>query len=172
MLKRFFSCNCRGFALAIPVLGAFALAYWFQPVHSADPDATNAMIGTCVDRERAAGRSGRACIGRISGPCKASPENIHRDDKMQCDEREFVLWSQLVQKELAALEKLLSPEQLEKLRQSQSLWIKYQSDDCRLPYVFFSQGEAEISGPSCTIELKAARALQLRAWRDALKRGQ
>jgi hypothetical protein len=37
-----------------------------------------------------------------------------------------------------------------------------------MPYVLFAQKIAEFSGPACTIEAKAARALQLRAWRDAL----
>lgn len=166
-LKRLF-CNCRGFALAVPLLAAFAFVYWQQPAAGADPAATNALIGTCVDAERAANRSGRACIGRVTNPCKAKTENSHRDDKMECDEREFVLWSQLVQREYAALETLLEPNKRETLRNSQALWVKYQSDDCRVPYVLFSKDKAEFAGPACTIEIKAARALQLRAWRDAL----
>jgi uncharacterized protein YecT (DUF1311 family) len=161
-------CNCRGFSLAVPLLATFAYVYWQQPAISADPDTTNAIIHNCVDAERTAGRSGRSCIGQVTVPCKAKPENAHRDDKIECDEREFVLWSQLVQKEFAVLEKLLKPMQQEKLRLSQDLWIKYQSEDCRMPYVLFSQKIAEFSGPACTIETKAARALQLRAWRDAL----
>lgn len=162
-------CNCRGFSLAVPLIATFAFAYWLQPAISGDPNVTNAIIHSCVDAERTAGRSGRSCIGRVTGPCKAKPDNDHREDKKECDEREFVLWSQLVQNELSALEKQLKPEQLEKLRHSQDLWIKYQSEDCRVPYVLFSQEMAESSGPACTIEVKAARALQLRAWRDALK---
>ena len=131
----------------------------------------SAIIYQCVDRERAAGRSGRVCIGKVTEPCKARAENPHRDDKIECDEREFVLWSLLLRKEVAALEKRLDPQQREKFRQTQDLWLKYQSDDCRLPYVLFSREKAEFSGPACTIELKAARALQLRAWRDALSVG-
>lgn len=171
MFKRI-PCNCRGFSLAVPLLAAFAYAYWLQPAISGDPNVTNAIINTCVDAERTAGRSGRACIGRVTGPCKSRPENAHREDKIECDEREFVLWSQLVQKEFAALETQLRPAQQEKLRLSQKLWIKYQSDDCRLPYVLFTREKAEFAGPACTIEVKAARALQLRGWRDALKAGQ
>jgi len=164
-------CSCRGFALAVPFLAAMAYGYWLQPVRSVSPEITNAILHECVDAERAAGRSGRICIGKVTRPCKAKPENAHRDDQMECDEREFVLWSQLQQKEFAALEKQLNPKQREKLRHSQELWVKYQSDDCRLPYILFSQGWAESAGPACTIELKAARALQLRAWRDALTQG-
>jgi uncharacterized protein YecT (DUF1311 family) len=162
-------CNCRGFSLAVPLLAAFAYVYWLQPAISSDPNVTNAIIHSCVDAERTAGRSGRVCIGRVTGPCKAKPQNAHRADKIECDEREFVLWSQLVHQEFAALEKQLKPAQQEKLRLSQDLWIKYQSEDCRVPYVLFTREMAEFSGPACTIEVKAARALQLRAWRDALK---
>ena len=168
---KFSVCNCRGFALAVPVIAALAYAYWLQPASGVNPEATNAILHECVDAERAAGRSGRTCIGRVTGPCKARPENAHRDDKMECDEREFVLWSQLLQKEFAALEKRLDPQKREKLRQSQELWVKYQSDDCRMPYILFPQQRAESAGPACTIELKAARALQLRAWRDTLSHG-
>lgn len=168
MLKRAL-CNCRGFSLAVPLLATFAYVYWLQPAISSDPNVTNAIIHTCVDAERAAGRNGRACIGRVTGPCKAKPENAYREDKIECDEREFVLWSQLVQKEFAALEIQLKPEQQDKLQLSQNLWIKYQSVNCRIPYILFTQKKAEFSGPACTIEVKAARALQLRSWRDALK---
>ena len=164
-------CKCRGFSLAVPVLATLAYAYWMQPANGADPDVTNAIIYKCVDAERAAGRSGRVCIGKVTEPCKAKAENTHREDKIECDEREFVLWSLLLRKEIATLEKHLDPQQREKLRQTQDLWVKYQSDDCRLPYVLFSQERAEFIGPACTIELKAARALQLRAWRDALSMG-
>ena len=170
MLKISF-CKCRGFALAVPFIAALAYATWLQPARSVSPEATNAVLHQCVDAERATGRSGRSCIGKVTGPCKARSENAHRDDKMECDEREFVLWSQLLQKEFAALEKQLNPQQREKLRHSQELWVKYQSEDCRLPYILFSRETAESTGPACTIELKAARALQLRAWRDALSHG-
>jgi uncharacterized protein YecT (DUF1311 family) len=162
-------CNCRGFSLAVPLLATFAYVYWQQPAISGDPNVTNAIIHGCVDGELNAGRNGRACIGRVTGPCKAKSDNAHRDDKIECDEREFVLWSQLVQKEFAALHKQLKPAQQDKLQNSQNLWIKYQSADCRIPYVLFTQDRAEFVGPACTIEVKAARALQLRAWRDALR---
>lgn len=158
----------RGFSLAVPMLAMLAYAYWLQPANSVDPDVTNAILQECVDAERIAGRSGRMCIGKVTQPCKAKAENAHREDRIECDEREFVLWSLMLRKEFAALEKALDPDQREKLRQSQELWIRYQSSDCRLPYVLFSRDKAEFSGPACTIELKAARALQLRAWRDAL----
>ena len=161
-------CNCRGFTLAVPFLAAMAYAYWVQPAVGGSPDETNAILGTCVDSERTAGRSGRACIGRVNGPCKARPENAHPDDQTECDEREFVLWGQLQQKEFSALKAVLSPEKQKKLQDAQDLWIKYQSDDCRLPYSFFSKDKAAVMGPACTIELKAARALQLRAWRDTV----
>jgi uncharacterized protein YecT (DUF1311 family) len=168
MFKRVL-CNCRGFSLAVPLLATFAYVYWQQPAMSGDPNVTNAILHTCVDAERTAGRSGRVCIGRVTGPCKAKPDNAHREDKIECDEREFVLWSQLVQKEFAALKKQLKPAQQEKLQNSQNLWIKYQSDNCRVPYALFTQEMAEFSGPACTIEVKASRALQLRGWRDAFK---
>ena len=164
-------CKCRGFSLAVPVLATLAYAYWLQPAIGGDPDATNALLGKCVDRERAAGRSGRACIGKVTEPCKAMAENDNREDRIECDEREFVLWALLLKKEFAALEKRLDPRQREKLQQTQGLWVKYQSEDCRVPYILFSRERAEFAGPACTIELKAARTLQLRAWRDALSKG-
>ncbi len=165
------TCNkftCRGFALALPMVLAFTYAFLTQDANSANPDKTNAMIHQCVDAEFGSGHDGRACIGRVTGPCKSDPANAHNDDQMQCDEREFVLWSQLVQKEFAALEGMLDLERRDKLRKSQDLWIAYQSTDCRLPYALFKADKAAAAGPACTIELKAARALQLRAWREVL----
>ncbi len=168
MMPICFSFTCRGFALAVPLAAVFTYAFLTQSVNSANPDQTNAKIYQCVDAERGAGHDGRACIGRVTMPCKSNPANAHKDDQMECDEREFVLWSQLVQKEFAALERLLDLDQRDKLRKSQDLWIEYQSTDCRLPYALFKAEKAAAAGPACTIELKAARALQLRSWRDAL----
>ncbi len=160
---------CRGFSLFLPIAVLVGYFYWVKAVDGGNPDRTNALLANCVDAERAAGRTGRACIGRVTDPCKKNPANAHIDDQMECDEREFVLWSQLVQKELAQLESLLKPDQRNKLRDAHAMWIEYQSADCRLPYTFFSQDRAVLEGPACTIDLKASRALQLRAWRDTLE---
>ena len=151
------------------ILAGLAAMALFAGASRAGPAETNARLAACVDAERAAGRSGRACIGRVTGPCRRDPGNAHREDQMECDEREFVLWSQLVQKEMAALEALLNAEQRKKLRRTQDLWIAYQSADCRLPYALFAISQAERAGPACTIDVKATRALQLRAWREALQ---
>lgn len=169
-MQRIFNFGCRGFALFAPLAVVMAWLYWVQVADSASPEKTNALLGECVESERAAGRNGRACIGRVTGPCKKDPANAHAEDQMECDEFEFVLWSQLVQKELAKLEALLKPDQRTKLQESHKLWIAYQSADCRLPYAFFPEEKAISDGPACTIELKAARALQLRAWRDAVEK--
>jgi len=167
-MPKAFNFACRGFSLFLPVTLAVVYFYWVKSANSADPNETNALISACVSSERAAGRSGRACIGRVTVPCKAKLENAHIEDKIECDEREFVLWSLLVHKELAALEKRLQPEQRKKLQAAHELWIAYQSADCRFPYAIFKESKAVAAGPACTIELKASRALQLRAWRDAL----
>ncbi|MDA7946288.1 MAG: lysozyme inhibitor LprI family protein [Hyphomicrobiaceae bacterium] len=161
-------CGCLRFSRAVSLVMVVLFVAWQNPAAGADPDTTNAIISTCVDGERASGRDGRACIGRVTGPCKAKSDNAYREDQMECDEREFVLWSQLVQKEYGLLKKLLTAEQREALQNSQSLWVRYQSDDCRLPYAFFAKDMADFAGPACTIKLKASRVLQLRAWRDAL----
>lgn len=167
-MSKCFSFTYRGFTLAVPMAAVIIYALLTQSVNSANPDQTNAKIHHCVDAERGAGHDGRACIGRVTMPCKSNPANAHKDDQMECDEREFVLWSLLVQKEFAALERLLDLDQRDKLRKSQELWIEYQSTDCRLPYALFKADKAVAAGPACTIELKAARALQLRSWREAL----
>lgn len=167
-MSKAFNFFCRGFLLLLPVALAVIYFYWVKNADGADPSETNALISACVSSERAAGRSGRACIGQVTVPCKAKPENAHIEDKIECDEREFVLWSLLVNKELAALEKQLEPDQRKKLHAAHKLWVAYQSADCRFPYVIFKESKAVSAGPACTIELKASRALQLRAWRDAL----
>jgi len=169
-MPRFFTFACRGFAFLMAVAAVFGYLAWSGVADSVTPDETNALIGACLDSERAAGRTGRSCIGRVTNPCKARAENAHVDDQLECDEREFVLWSQLLQKELARLEALLKPDQRQKLKASHAMWTDYQSAECRLPYAFFPRSEAIFEGPACTIELKAARALQLRAWRDMLER--
>jgi len=134
-------------------------------------DRTNAMIGECVDRERAAGRSGHACIGRLSAQCKARPDNAHRADKMECNEREYVLWALLAENELKRLSAALGAAQRAALKKTQELWLSYIAEECRLPYVLFGQEQGSEWGPACSIRHNAARALELRAWRDALAGG-
>lgn len=168
-MPKYLSFTCRGFSFFAPIAVLLGYLYWVDAVDGANPERTNALLGECVDAERAAGRFGRACIGRVTTPCKQNPANAHIDDQMECDEREFVLWSQLLQKELAKLESGLKPDQRKELQSAHAMWIEYQSADCRLPYAFFSQDRAAREGPACTIDLKASRALQLRAWRDMLE---
>ncbi len=172
-MPNFLKFSCRGFSLLVPLVAAFAYAWWVgDAAGTGSPEETNARISVCVDSERAAERSGRACIGAVTDRCKADPDNAHIDDQMECDEREFTLWNLLLHDELAKLEIRLDPSQREKLAEAQAMWVAYQSADCRLPYVLFAQDRAVFDGPACTIELKASRALQLRGWRDALGKRQ
>ena len=159
---------CRGFALLVPVLALMAYLWWTGTARSGDPSVTNALIDTCVAIERKTGRNGLACVGRVLVPCKADPDNAHKEDQMECDEREFVLWNRLMVQELRALRAKLSEEKKAKLRETQGLWDKFHTANCRLPYALFEGDKADFAGPACSIDLLAARAIQLRDWREAL----
>lgn len=159
---------CRGFALLVPILALMVYLLWTGAARSGDPSVTNALIDNCVDVERKTGRGGLACVGRVQVPCKADPDNAHKDDQMECDEREFVLWNRLMVQELRALRGALAEKKKAKLRQTQDLWDKFHNANCRLPYALFKQDKAAFAGPACSIDLLAARAIQLRDWREAL----
>ncbi|MCG8561694.1 MAG: hypothetical protein MI824_17995 [Hyphomicrobiales bacterium] len=124
---------CRGFALLVPVLALMIYLWWVGTARSGDPSVTNALIDTCVDIERGTGRNGLACVGRVLVPCKADPDNAHKADQMECDEREYVLWSRLMVQELKALGAKLSAEKKAKLRETQGLWDRFHTANCQLP---------------------------------------
>lgn len=160
---------CRGFSLLVPLVAVFAYVFLVKGAGGVDPNKTNALIRDCVEAERAAGRDGRACIGRIATPCKQDPDNVHKEDQMECDEREFTMWDLLMDAEFEALQATLDDTGAKvKLQETQDLWRAYHKADCRLPYALFERPRAQALGPACTIALTAARAIELRTWREAL----
>ncbi len=179
----FLTFACRGFAMALPMAVLFGYYAWLV---SAGPDApradaaprtdaakadrSNAVIATCVDAERAAGRSGAACIGRFYGPCQARPDMQAPAEQSECLEREFVLWRRVMgEAKAAVLERLASPAKAAKLQEAQTLWAAFHAKDCRLPYHLLDrEAGAEALGLKCSIDRTARRALQLRDWLDRL----
>ncbi len=131
---------------------------------------SNRVIAVCVGEEIAAGRTGTACIGRFARPCQRREDMRSQPDQVECTQREFVLWTGLMNGELRAFKALISDEKKRTaLARSQALWRAYHQENCRLAYALLSDAAlAERTGSWCSLRLTAYRALELSAWRRRL----
>ena len=144
------------------VLGFLAAAAGLAPVVQASGSGSDA-INTCVQAERAAGKDGLSCIGKLADPCLERPENSSTLAQFECVSKETVLWDNMLNAEYQQLRGLLGSEKKRiALRDAQRLWIKYRDADCGLARVFYDGGT--ISTPiaaNCVLRKTARRAIEL-----------
>ena len=130
--------------------------------------AAGDAIHACVQAERAAGKDGLSCIGRLANPCLERPENASTVAMYECIRKETVLWDNMLNAEYKQLRALLGSEKKRiALRDVQRLWIKYRDADCGLAQVFYDGGT--ISTPiaaNCVLHKTARRAIEILVWRE------
>lgn len=145
------------------VLGLLAGVAGLAPA-AAGADA----IKACVEAERAAGKDGLACLGRLSDPCLKRPENSSTIGQYECMSKEIKLWDNMLNAEYKQLRGLLrNGDQRTALRDVQRSWIKYRDSDCSLARVFFEGGTiATVIGANCVLRKTARRAIEVLVWRE------
>ena len=130
--------------------------------------AAGDAIDACVQAERAAGKDGLSCIGKLANPCLERPENASTIAMYECIRKETVLWDNMLNAEYKQLRGLLESERKRiALRDVQRLWIKYRDADCGLARVFYDGGT--ISTPiaaNCVLYKTARRAIEILVWRE------
>jgi len=79
-------------------LGFLALAVALATLASQKPALADdaATINACLEKERAANRSGRDCIGRVSDPCLKLSGNETTQGMVECVDSETKVWDNLL----------------------------------------------------------------------------
>ena len=149
-------------------LAVSVLSIWlFVPVERAHatPDED---LASCVVQAKPGLAAQTVCIGLVAKACLADPSNTAMDEKIECVQREFVVWDLMMKREYAALLANLKDPATARLKEAQKRWVAFQKKNCRLPYALFSSAKAALAGPWCSVDAFAVRALNLRAWRQDL----
>lgn len=157
---------------AILTLSAWALA---APAlaQEADQAALSAKdrttIETCLAGQQTL-HNRRACIGRVSGPCRDTPDGSSTMGMMACFDRENTAWDALLNRAYREAMAAFDEGGKAYLKGVQHTWLKFRAQACEWPGRVYPGGT--IGGPlsgECSMEQTALRALDLMEIRDALE---
>ena len=132
----------------------------------------NAMIEVCVRAEAQNGRAIIDCIGRFSKPCRAREDNKSPVMQEECLEHEFVLWDQLLRKQVKGIKDAIQAgEAQERFKTSHDFWVKHRQAECRLPYILLPPGfTSKQMGLDCAIRLTARRLAEIKSLERILQK--
>ncbi len=147
--------------------GLFAIAVAVATLVSLRSAAADdaATINACLQTERAANRSGRDCVGRISDPCLKLSGHDTTTGMVACVDTETKVWDDLLNADYQRVLGAVGNKAAESIRQAERAWIALRDADCGVPYEIYEGGTmARLDGASCVLDHTAERVLQLRIW--------
>ncbi|MHA1544990.1 MAG: lysozyme inhibitor LprI family protein [Alphaproteobacteria bacterium] len=150
------------------VAGLALAVIWFLTPDSRAEAAPEEVVAKCIATATDGLAAQTACISLVANTCLADPSNTALDEKIECVQREFVVWDRMMKHEYAALRANLDGPAIERVTKAQQRWVAFQKKNCRVPYALFSGAEAALGGPWCSVNEFAFRAISLRAWRRSL----
>ena len=153
-------------ALAAPALAQELAQQADQAALSAKDRTT---IETCLAGQQTPGAR-RACIGRVSGPCQATPDGSSTVGMMACFDRENTAWDGLLNRAYREAMTAFDEEGKAYLKGVQQTWLKFRAQACEWPGRVYPGGT--IRGPlsgACFMGQTALRALDLMEIRDSLE---
>jgi uncharacterized protein YecT (DUF1311 family) len=142
------------------------------PARADDPAAKDvAAIGDCLHKQenKKGGTSQEAeeaaCLMTVAKPCMGGDEANARDrPKMDCLDRERLVWDKIVNDSYKTLTNALDPDQQAKLREMQRSWIQTRDLTCRFWYDYFQGTMANPMIAYCNNRETARRAIFLRVF--------
>jgi uncharacterized protein YecT (DUF1311 family) len=152
---------------------ALALIIAGPPLARADdPSAKDvATIGDCLrkQQQKKGGSSQEAdeaaCLMTIAKPCMGGDEAAAADRrKMDCLDRERLVWDKIVNDAYKAMMNALDPDQQTKLREMQRSWIHTRDLTCAFWYDNFQGTMANPMIAYCNNRETARRAIYLRVF--------
>ncbi len=152
------------FAMAI---GGLAQADEGNPAEPTDADRQ--MIAECVASAPHENVSPLGCIGMVSDPCLADPDNDNTPMMAACLEREATIWDERLNDDYQALMRGLGKPEAAKLRDSQRSWLTVRDATCDIEGAFWQGGTGyggAIAG--CMLRETGARDVSLAALRTYL----
>ena len=137
-----------------------------------DPSAKDvATIGDCLRKQqKQKGGSSQeadeaACLMTIAKPCMGGDEAAAADRrKMDCLDRERLVWDKIVNDSYKAMMNALDPDQQTKLREMQRSWIHTRDLTCAFWYDYFQGTMANPMIAYCNNRETARRAIYLRVF--------
>ena len=157
------------FRLPLSLLVLALLVAGSQPARAEAPAAKDvAAIGDCLrkqDRKRGGSQEAdeAACLMAVARPCMGGDEAAANDRrKMDCLDRERLVWDQIVNDSYKAMMNALDPDQQVKLREMQRSWIQTRDLTCGFWYDYFQGTMANPMIAYCNNRETARRAIFLR----------
>lgn len=141
-----------------------------EDTNPAEPtDADRRVIAECVASAPHENVSPLGCIGMVSDPCLANPDNENTPMMAACLEREAAIWDERLNDDYQALMDGLDKAEAGKLRDSQRAWLTVRDATCDIEASFWEGGTGyggAIAG--CMLRETGARDISLVALRTYL----
>ena len=156
---------CLAVAAAFATTGALA----YDENLNVPTDADRDKITSCLDDAIENGTTGDACVGLVSGPCLADPENFSNVAMGGCLDRERTIWNGVLNADYKELMKGLDRKRAGELKATQKNWIALREATCAMEVSFFEGGSGMGNASlGCALRETAHRALTLHAFTDYL----
>lgn len=128
-----------------------------------------AAIGDCLrkqDKKQGSQETDEAaCLMAVAKPCMGGDETAVNDRrKIDCLDRERLVWDQIVNESYKAMMNALDPDQQVKLREMQRSWIQTRDLTCAFWYDYFQGTMANPMIAYCNNRETARRAIFLRVF--------
>lgn len=147
-----------------------SIAAHAEEANPAEPsDADRKVIADCVASAPHENVSPLGCIGMVSDPCLADPDNESTPMMAACIEREVAIWDERLNDDYQALMNGLDKEPAKKLRDSQRTWLTVRDATCDVEGSFWDGGTGyggAIAG--CMLRETGARDVSLLTLRTYL----
>lgn len=138
---------------------------------SVPTDADRQTVADCLEKAASEGGSQLACIGAVSDPCLADPDNDSTPMMAACLEREAAIWDERLNDDYKALIAGLDEAEATRLRDSQRAWLTVRDATCDIETSFW-EGGTGLGGAysGCMLRETGARDVSLGALRTYLDR--
>ena len=145
----------------------FAVALMLSGVPAETPDAKDvAVINSCLTglkkTDSAPEKYEATCLLKVADPCMgADPASASDRRRIECLDRERLVWDKIINDSYKSVMKAVEPEQANKLREVQKVWIHSRDVTCEFFYDYFQGSMAYPMIASCNNRETARRALYL-----------
>ncbi|WP_051228383.1 lysozyme inhibitor LprI family protein [Pleomorphomonas oryzae] len=132
-------------------------------------DADRSVISTCIAKAGEDGADTLRCIGAVSKPCLAEPDNENTVMMAACLQREATIWDERLNDDYQALMAGLDGDPKDKLKAGQKAWLTVRNTTCDVEGSFW-EGGTGLGGATagCMLRETATRDLSLAALRAYL----
>jgi len=150
----------------VRILFAILAAILICSVAQAQSPKAKQSVDTCLAATKAKPNTD-TCIGVTSNPCIGPDEGAKRDSEVTaCLDDEQKQWDKVLNASYQALLKGLEPEQQQKLRDMQRIWLQSRDATCRFYYDYFQGTMANPMIANCMNRETARRAVFLKGFAD------